>query len=284
MKAQVDRSVASSSSSSLAAPAVRRPAARRSSLRVHAVAELEKIALNGRPKPGVPEGTPVVQPLDLPSRPRRNRRSETVRRAFSETIVHPANFILPVFVHDGDKNIPIDSMPGVARLGWRNGLLEAVAEARSFGVNQAPPLAAPPPPPPAKYASAFYGPFRDALASAPKPGELHRVIPPNKKTYQQDPANYRESLREARADEAEGLPYLDVIRLLRDNTPLPIAAYHVSGEYAMLKAAVERGWLVEKDAVLEALTSLRRAGADLILTYYATQAARWMADDAPAWR
>lgn len=402
MKAQVDRSVASSSSSSLAAPAVRRPAARRSSLRVHAVAELEKIALNGRPKPGVPEGTPVVQPLDLPSRPRRNRRSETVRRAFSETIVHPANFILPVFVHDGDKNIPIDSMPGVARLGWRNGLLEAVAEARSFGVNQV--VIFPKTPDhlktptaeeafnpnglaqrtisllkdkypdlevytdvaldpynsdghdgivrddgvilndetveflcrqavsqaragadvvspsdmmdgrvaairaaldregftnvsimsyTAKYASAFYGPFRDALASAPKPGELHRVIPPNKKTYQQDPANYRESLREARADEAEGadimmvkpgLPYLDVIRLLRDNTPLPIAAYHVSGEYAMLKAAVERGWLVEKDAVLEALTSLRRAGADLILTYYATQAARWMADDAPAWR
>ena len=87
-------------------------------------------------QPGVPEGTPVVTPLDQPSRPRRNRRSETVRRAFSETFVHPGNFILPVFVHDGEQNIPIESMPGVARLGWQHGLLEAVAEARSYGVNQ----------------------------------------------------------------------------------------------------------------------------------------------------
>ena len=86
---------------------------------------------------GVPEGTPVVPVRDLPSRPRRNRKSETVRRAFSETFLHPANFILPVFVHDGEDNIPIDSMPGVARLGWKTGLLDAVAEARSVGVNQA---------------------------------------------------------------------------------------------------------------------------------------------------
>jgi porphobilinogen synthase len=137
----------------------------------------------------------------------------------------------------------------------------------------------------AKYASAFYGPFRDALASAPRPGESHRIIPPNKKTYQQDPANYREALREARLDEAEGadimmvkpgLPYLDIIRLLRDNSPLPIAAYHVSGEYAMLKAAAQNGWLDEEEAVLEALLSMRRAGADLILSYYATDAARWI--------
>ena len=84
----------------------------------------------------MPEGTPVVLPQDLPSRPRRNRRSDTVRRAFSETHLHPGNFILPVFVHDGEKNIPIDSMPGVARLGWRHGLIDAVAEARSVGVNQ----------------------------------------------------------------------------------------------------------------------------------------------------
>ena len=76
-----------------------------------------------------------------------------------------------------------------------------------------------------------------------------------------------------------GLPYLDIIRLLRDNSPLPIAAYHVSGEYAMLKAAAERGWLNEEESVLEALTSLKRAGADLILTYYATQAAKWMAGE-----
>ena len=140
----------------------------------------------------------------------------------------------------------------------------------------------------AKYASAFYGPFRDALASAPAASTGGRVIPATKATYQQDPANYREALREAEADEAEGadvlmvkpgLPYLDVVRLLRDATSLPVAAYHVSGEYAMLKAAAERGWLDERAAVLEALLCLRRAGADIILTYYATQAAEWMAED-----
>ena len=103
-----------------------------------------------------------------------------------------------------------------------------------------------------------------------------------------DPANYREALRECRADEAEGadimmvkpgMPYLDVVRQLRDNSSLPIAVYHVSGEYAMLKAAAERGWLNEKEAVLEALMCFRRAGADLILTYYSVEAAKWMAGD-----
>lgn len=102
-----------------------------------------------------------------------------------------------------------------------------------------------------------------------------------------DPANYREALREAALDEMEGadimmvkpgMPYLDVIRALRDSSPLPISAYHVSGEYAMLKAAAERGWLNERDAVLEALTCFRRAGADLILTYYGIEAAKWMQD------
>ncbi len=124
----------------------------------------------------------------------------------------------------------------------------------------------------AKYASAFYGPFRDALNSAPKFGD--------KKTYQMNPANQREALIEADLDEAEGadflmvkpaLPYLDVIKLLKDNTELPIAAYNVSGEYAMLKAAVERGWLNEQRAVSEVLTSIRRAGATAILTYHAKE-------------
>ncbi|GAB3907957.1 porphobilinogen synthase [Mucilaginibacter boryungensis] len=124
----------------------------------------------------------------------------------------------------------------------------------------------------AKYASAFYGPFRDALNSAPKFGD--------KKTYQMNPANQREALIEAQLDEAEGadflmvkpgLPYLDVIKLLKDNTELPIAAYNVSGEYAMLKAAAERGWLNEQRAVAEVLTSLRRAGASAILTYHAKE-------------
>eukprot|EP00557_Chaetoceros_sp_GSL56_P000024 CAMPEP_0176496006 /NCGR_PEP_ID=MMETSP0200_2-20121128/10968_1 /TAXON_ID=947934 /ORGANISM="Chaetoceros sp., Strain GSL56" /LENGTH=415 /DNA_ID=CAMNT_0017893939 /DNA_START=168 /DNA_END=1415 /DNA_ORIENTATION=- len=132
----------------------------------------------------------------------------------------------------------------------------------------------------AKYASAYYGPFRDALDSHPGFGD--------KKTYQQDPANGREALIEAALDAAEGadmlmvkpgMPYLDVIRRLKDNSNLPIAAYHVSGEYAMIKAACERGWLDEKSVVLETLTCFKRAGADIILTYYAKQAAQWMAED-----
>lgn len=132
----------------------------------------------------------------------------------------------------------------------------------------------------AKYASAYYGPFRDALDSHPGFGD--------KKTYQQDPANGREALVEAALDVAEGadilmvkpgMPYLDVIRRLRDNTNLPIAAYHVSGEYAMMKAACQRGWLDEKKAVLETMTCFKRAGSDIILTYYAKQAAKWMAED-----
>jgi len=131
----------------------------------------------------------------------------------------------------------------------------------------------------AKYASAFYGPFREALDSAPKFGD--------KATYQMDPANSREALRELELDELEGadilmvkpaLPYLDIIKLLRDNTALPIAAYQVSGEYSMIKAASANGWVTERKVALEALTSIRRAGADVIFTYYARQAARWLAE------
>ncbi|MEK6480838.1 porphobilinogen synthase [Catalinimonas sp. 4WD22] len=128
----------------------------------------------------------------------------------------------------------------------------------------------------AKYASAFYGPFRDALNSAPKAGD--------KKTYQMNPANRAEALIEADLDVEEGtdimmvkpaIPYLDVIRLLKDNYALPIAAYHVSGEYAMIKAAAEKGWLDEEKCMLEALTCIKRAGADIILTYFAKDFARW---------
>ncbi len=124
----------------------------------------------------------------------------------------------------------------------------------------------------AKYASAFYGPFRDALNSAPKFGD--------KKTYQMNPANQREALIEADLDEQEGadflmvkpaLPYLDVIKLLKDNTELPIAAYNVSGEYAMIKAAIQKGWLNEQRAITEVLMSIRRAGASAILTYHAKE-------------
>lgn len=350
-----------------------------------------------RAKAAVPKGTPVVTPQDLSSRPRRNRRSETFRRGVRENWLSPAHFILPIFVHEGDKNQPIPSMPGINRLAYGKNVVDHVAEARSLGVNQV--VIFPKTPDhlktstaeeafnpnglsqrtirllkdafpdveiytdvaldpynsdghdgivrddgvilndetveylcrqavsqaeagadcvspsdmmdgrigairraldreghtevsimsyTAKYASAFYGPFRDALQSAPAAGQTGRFIPPHKKEYQMDPANYREALREAAADEAEGadimmvkpgMPYLDVVRSLRDNTSLPISVYHVSGEYAMLKAAAERGWLNEREAALEALMCFRRAGADLILTYYSVEAAKWLAGE-----
>lgn len=134
----------------------------------------------------------------------------------------------------------------------------------------------------AKFASAYYGPFREALDSAPRESSN---APTNKKTYQMDPANGREALIEAALDDSEGadmlmvkpgLPYLDIIWRLRSASNLPIAAYHVSGEYAMMKAAAEKGWLDEKQTVLETLLCFKRAGADAILTYYAKQAAQWI--------
>ena len=126
----------------------------------------------------------------------------------------------------------------------------------------------------AKYASAYYGPFRDALESAPQFGD--------KQTYQMNPANSREAIREVALDIAEGadmvmvkpaLAYLDIIHRVKEYTDLPVAAYNVSGEYAMIKAAAQQGWIDEKKVVLETLTSMKRAGADLILTYFAKQVA-----------
>ncbi|MGM0880000.1 MAG: porphobilinogen synthase [Bacillota bacterium] len=128
-----------------------------------------------------------------------------------------------------------------------------------------------------KYASAFYGPFRDAAHSAPQFGD--------RKTYQMDPANVREALREAESDVAEGadmlmvkpaLAYLDVIKLLKEQFDLPVAAYNVSAEYSMVKAAAANGWIDERAVVLETLTGMKRAGADLIITYHAKDAARWL--------
>ena len=127
----------------------------------------------------------------------------------------------------------------------------------------------------AKYCSAFYGPFRDAAASAPAFGD--------RRSHQMDPANAREALREVAQDIAEGadlvmvkpaVPYLDVVRQVKDTFGYPTAAYHVSGEYAMLKAAARNGWIDEQRAMLETLTAIRRAGADIIITYYAREAAR----------
>ena len=129
----------------------------------------------------------------------------------------------------------------------------------------------------AKYASAFYGPFREAAESAPQFGD--------RRGYQMDPANAREALREVALDAEEGadvimvkpaLPYLDVIRRVRESTDLPVAAYNVSGEYSMLKAAAQNGWLDEKRAVLEALTGIKRAGAEVIISYHAPDVARWL--------
>jgi porphobilinogen synthase len=129
----------------------------------------------------------------------------------------------------------------------------------------------------AKYASAFYGPFRDAADSAPQFGD--------RRSYQMDPANAREALVETSLDIEEGadivmvkpaLPYLDVLRRVRETTDLPLAAYNVSGEYAMVKAAAQNGWLDEQRAVIEALTGIKRAGADIIITYHAPDVVRWL--------
>ncbi|XP_022773273.1 delta-aminolevulinic acid dehydratase 1, chloroplastic-like isoform X2 [Durio zibethinus] len=321
------------------------------------------------PKPAAPVGTPVIQPLQLSRRPRRNRQSPALRASFQET---------------SQEDTPIGAMPGCYRLGWRHGLVEEVAKARDVGVNS---IVLFPKVPDAlkspsgdeayndnglvprtiqllkdkypdlviytdvaldpyssdghdgivredgvimndetvhqlckqavsqaragadvvspsdmmdgrvgairaaldadgfhhvsimsysaKYASSFYGPFREALDSNPRFGD--------KKTYQMNPANYREALVEAHEDEAEGadillvkpgLPYLDIIRLLRDRSALPIAAYQVSGEYSMIKAGGVLKMIDEERVMMESLMCLRRAGADIILTYFALQAAR----------
>lgn len=128
-----------------------------------------------------------------------------------------------------------------------------------------------------KYASSYYGPFRDAAHSSPKSGD--------RKTYQMDPANRLEAMREATADVEEGadflivkpaLSYLDIMREVKNAHPVPVVAYNVSGEYSMVKAAAANGWINEKEIVLESLTSMKRAGADLIMTYHAKDAAKWL--------
>ena len=129
----------------------------------------------------------------------------------------------------------------------------------------------------AKYASAFYGPFREAADSAPKFGD--------RRAYQMDPANVREAMREVDLDVSEGadiimvkpaMAYMDVISKVRDGFELPVAAYNVSGEYAMVKAAAANGWMEEQRTTLEILTGIKRAGADIIITYHALEAAAWL--------
>jgi porphobilinogen synthase len=162
----------------------------------------------------------------------------------------------------------------VAPSGMMDGMVGAIRQALDgAGYRQIPVMSYA-----VKYASAFYGPFRDAADGAPKFGD--------RKTHQMDPANAREALHEAAIDAAEGadflmvkpaLAYLDVIHRLRETYPeLPLAAYNVSGEYSMIKAAAAAGWLNERGAVLETLLGIKRAGADLIITYHAKEAARWL--------
>ncbi|MBX7209399.1 MAG: porphobilinogen synthase [Verrucomicrobiaceae bacterium] len=318
--------------------------------------------------------------MNLPVRPRRNRKSPAIRDLVRETGLTPGHLIYPLFLQEGGENTPIESLPGCVR--WSiDGLVKEAGEAHALGI---PAVVIFPRIPDklktpdarecfnpkglipraikalkkahpgltvitdvaldpynsdghdglvakdgrilndetvevlcrqalcharagadvvapsdmmdgrvaalraaldraghdgvsilsytAKYASAYYGPFRGALDSAPKSGD--------KKTYQMDPANAREAVREARLDEAEGAdmlmvkpagPYLDIITRLRAATPLPIAAYQVSGEYLMIKSAAAAGWLDEAKIIRESLLGIRRAGADMILTYFAKQ-------------
>lgn len=132
----------------------------------------------------------------------------------------------------------------------------------------------------AKYCSAFYGPFREAADSAPKFGD--------RRSYQMDPANAKEAIREVQYDLEEGadivmvkpaLAYMDVIRQVKDEFGCPVAAYNVSGEYSMVKAAAQKGWVDEKRIVMEVLTGIKRAGADIVVTYHAREAARWLQDE-----
>lgn len=334
---------------------------------------------------------PSPHHLDLPSRPRRNRRTAAIRGLVRETTLAPSHLIYPLFVQDGATQ-PIDSMPGQNR--WSiDDLIGEVKRAKDLGINaivlfpKVPEehktetgehaydpdglaqraIAAVKQNVPevcvitdvaldpynsdghdgivsptgevlndqtigvlcqqalshaaagadivapsdmmdgrvgairasldhagydntsimsytAKYASAYYGPFRGALDSAPREA-TSKPIPKDKSTYQMDPANVREAIRELELDEAEGAdivmvkpagPYLDVIAALREATALPIAAYQVSGEYVMIKAAAASGGLDERTLILESLTGIRRAGADMVLTYFATQVAQWL--------
>src|SRR5437588_335386 len=235
--------------------------------------------------------TSMAFPAD---RPRRLRRTDTLRKLVRETELSPSDFMLPLFAVSGrGVRKPIASMPGVAQLSVDNLVEEArtadnvapsdmmdgrVAAIRNGldenGLSDTPIMSYA-----VKYASGFYGPFREAAQSAPKQGD--------RRGYQMDPANVREARREALLDVGEGadivmvkpaLAYLDVIAEVKRTTNLPVAAYNVSGEYSMLKAAAQAGWIDEKRVCLEILTGIKRAGADIILTYSAAEAARSLQD------
>src|SRR3989442_1616727 len=215
-------------------------------------------------------------------RPRRLRRSELIRSLVRETDLSPGDLIAPLFVCPGKRvRREIPSMPGQYNLSVDEAVSEA-QEARSLGgpavrkalaaggldgvriLSSA-----------GKSASGFYGPFRGAAQSTPKFGD--------RRSHQMDPANAREALKEALLDIEEGadivmvkpaLPYLDVIYRVRQAVNVPVAAFHVSGEYAMVAAAANNGWIDRERVVMESLHAIRRAGADLIVTYFAKEAAR----------
>ncbi|CAA0273785.1 putative delta-aminolevulinic acid dehydratase 2 [Arabidopsis thaliana] len=334
-------------------------------------------ALEAPPVPSKPATPLIDQPLQLSRRARRNRKCPTQRAAFQETNISPANFIYPLFIHEGEVDIPITSMPGRYMLGWRHGLIEEVARALDVGVNsvklypKVPEALKSPTGEEAfndngliprtvrllkdrfpdlviytdvnfdEYSTTGHGGIvgedgvilndetihqlrKQAVSQARAGADVvctsemldgrvgavraaldaegfqdvsimsysvkytsslygrFRKVQLDKKTYQINPANSREALLEAREDEAEGadilmvkpaLPSLDIIRLLKDQTLLPIGACQVSGEYSMIKAAGLLKMIDEEKVMMESLLCIRRAGADLILTYFALQAA-----------
>lgn len=196
---------------------------------------------------------------------KKNRRTGETEVDNDATLELLAKMALSHVRAGADMVAPSDMMDG------RVGVIRAVLDAKSF-------LDVPIMAYSAKYASGFYGPFREAAESAPKFGD--------RRSYQMDPPNADEALREVALDIQEGadivmvkpaLAYLDIIRMVKDRFEYPVAAYNVSGEFAMVKAAAQKGWLDEKRIVLEVLTSIKRAGADMILTYWSKDVARWLA-------
>src|SRR5437879_5387904 len=219
-------------------------------------------------------------------RMRRLRRTPALRRLVAETRLSVDDLVAPLFVREGiAEPQPVPSLPGVAQAragadvvapsGMMDGQVAAIRGALDdAGFTEVAVLAYA-----AKYASALYGPFRDAVDVTIAGGG-------DRKGYQQDPRNGREALTEVRLDLAEGadivmvkpaLAYLDVIAAVRAVADVPVAAYHVSGEYAMVKAAAQQGWIDGEAVALEHLTAIKRAGADVILTYYAAELAERLA-------
>ena len=204
------------------------------------------------------------------TRMRRYRRTENIRRMLQEYHLHAAQLIYPLFVVEGENKVEaVDSMSGVYRYSLDRLLDEAGFEDVAI-MSYA-----------AKYASAFYGPFRDAGGSAPQFGD--------RKTYQMDPAcSIGQAVLETALDVAEGcdyiivkpaLAYLDIMRMTREQFDQPIVAYQVSGEYAMIKAAAQNGWIDERRIVEEMMTSFLRAGAQMIITYHAIDLANWLKEE-----